>query len=241
MDGNVARKLKAKVKIKAKFRRKLVMYSGGQNKSNELLHEAFMTMKKGKRAKSLTYIPYSHDNGEFYFKRIKRRYKSFGIKKFVYFAVDSDFMVKEMNKALKSDVIYLAGGNTFYFLKHLRESGFMQKLIRYVRNGGVVAGLSAGALVMTKHIFLAGYPKHEGDANEVRLKNLKALGLVDFEFLPHYIPSAQTHRALLRYSRRNKRMIIACPDGSGVVLNGTETRLVGPVYFYFKGQRVKLA
>lgn len=228
-------------KLKTKYKRKLVMYSGGQNKSNEILHEEFMTLKKGKRAKSLTYIPYSHENGEYYFKRIKKRYKKFGIKKFVYFAVDSDYLVKEMNQALKSDVIYLAGGNTFYFLKHLRESGFMDKLIKYVRNGGVVAGLSAGAIIMTKNIFLAGYPKHDCDANEVRLKNLNSLGLVDFEFLPHYVASAQTHNSLLRYSRKTKRLVIGCPDGSGIVVDGTETRFIGPMYLYFRGQRVKLA
>lgn len=219
-------------------RRRLVFYSGGQNKSNNILHERLANLK-GKRARSLTYIPFSHENGEFYFRRIKKRYSRFGIKKFRYFPVDADFLAKEMREALKSDVIYLAGGNTYYFLKHLRESGFLKRLEKFVARGGILAGLSAGAIIMTPHIKLAGYPKHEGDVNEVRLKNLRSLGFVNFEFLPHYSGSAKTHQAMLSYSRRAKLPIIACPDGSGVVVDGDKIEFIGPMYIYYRGHRFK--
>jgi dipeptidase E len=220
-------------------KRRLVFYSGGQNKSNNFLHERLADLK-GKRARSLTYIPFSHENGEYYFKRIKKRYSRYGIKKFRYFPVDSDFLAKEMREALKSDIIYLAGGNTYYFLKHLRESGFLKRLEKFVKRGGVLAGLSAGAIIMTPHIHMAGYPEHEGDINEVRLKNFHALNLVEFEFLPHYSASAKTHQAMLRYSRRSKLPIVACPDGSGVVIDGDKTEFIGLAYIYYRGHRFKL-
>jgi dipeptidase E len=219
-------------------KRRLVFYSGGQNKSNNVLHARLADLP-GHRARSLTYVPFSHENGEYYFRRIQKRYRRYGIKKFRYFPVDSDFLAKEMREALKSDVIYLAGGNTYYFLKHLRESGFLKKLNRFVARGGVLAGLSAGAIIMTPHIRLAGYPPHEGDVNEVRLKNLRALKLVDFEFLPHYSASAKTHQAMLSYSRRSKTAILASPDGSGVIIDGDRIEFIGPMYVYYRGHRFK--
>jgi dipeptidase E len=219
---------------------RLVFYSGGQVDSNKRIHLALSKLT-GKKARSITYIPFTHENGLHYFNRFKKRYQKFGFKKFRYLAVDSDFLQKEVREALKSDVIYLAGGNTFYFLKHLRESGFLKKLVQYAKRGGVLAGLSAGAIILTEHIKLAGYPLHEGDENEVRLKNLKSMGLVDFEFLPHYTNSNKTNMAMLKYSRRSKNLIIACPDGSGIIYAGATMQLLGPVYAFYRGHKIRLS
>lgn len=218
---------------------RLVLYSGGTEPSNKLLHKELATLT-GKRARSITYVPYSHENGIFFFNRMKKRYKQFGFRKFRYFPVDSDFLNKEMIEALKSDVIYLAGGNTYYFLKHLRESGFLKRLTKYAKSGGVIAGLSAGAIILTPNIKLAGYPPHVGDENEVRLKNLKSLGLVSFEFLPHYSSSTQTNRAMLNYSKKTQHAILACPDGSGVIVNKGSIKLFGTIYIFYKGKKFRL-
>jgi dipeptidase E len=227
------------MKLDQSMKRRLVLYSGGNDKRNHKLHEAVSRLR-GKKARSLTYVPYSHENGEHYYGRIKKRYRKYGFKKFRYFACDSDFLVKEMKEALKSDVIYLAGGNTYYFLKHLRESGLLKKLHSFVRRGGILAGLSAGAIIMTPHIYLAGYPPHEGDENEVRLKNLKGLGLVHFEFLPHYLNSAQTNHSILKYSRRTKRPILACADGCGIVISNGQIQFIGKVVIFFRGKKFHL-
>ncbi|MCB0351606.1 MAG: Type 1 glutamine amidotransferase-like domain-containing protein [Bdellovibrionales bacterium] len=227
------------MKLDLSRKRRLVFYSGGQENSNGRIHDALSKLS-GKKARSLTYIPFSHENGVHFYNRIKKRYKKYGFKKFRYFAADSDFLKKEMNEAFKSDVIYLAGGNTFYFLKHLRESGFLKKLEAFARRGGIVAGLSAGAIIMTPHIRLAGYPPHEGDINEVKLKNLKGLGLVNFEFLPHFTNSRKTNEAMIKYSKKSPLPILACPDGSGVVATELSMQFMGVVYLFFRGKKFRL-
>ncbi len=218
---------------------RLVMYAGGQNSGNKRIHEKLSSIL-GRKARSFTYVPSSHENGEHYFRRIKKRYARYGFKKFRYFAVDSDFLMREMREALKSDVIYLAGGNTFYFLKHLRESGFLKKLEAYAKRGGVVAGLSAGAIMMTPTIALAAYPPPDADLNEVKLKNWRGLGLVDFEFLPHYSNSKSASEAMLRYSRRTQRLIFATPDGSGIAVDGEAFHIFGPVYIFYRGKKARI-
>ena len=47
----------------------------------------------------------------------------------------------------QADIVYIAGGNTFYLLQQLRDSGFGRLLIDFVNAGGLYAGVSAGALV----------------------------------------------------------------------------------------------
>ena len=54
----------------------------------------------------------------------------------------------KMQSALaNTDIVYVAGGNTFYLLKQIRETRFDKLLTDYVEAGGLYAGASAGALV----------------------------------------------------------------------------------------------
>ena len=66
--------------------------------------------------------------------------------------MDVSFTRNDLHKALGSDVIYLAGGNTFYFLRNLRKSGLIPQLKKFVEQGGVLVGLSASAIIFTPNI-----------------------------------------------------------------------------------------
>ena len=55
------------------------------------------------------------------------------------------------------DVIYLCGGDPYYLLKRVRERGFDKKLELFIKNGGVVVGVSAGSM-----IFADDMPNHLG-------------------------------------------------------------------------------
>lgn len=217
---------------------KLVLYSGGQTTSNRLIHHALFQLVNPKRNQSMTYIPFCQDRSDLFFKRAIKRYQRVGFKKFHCLPVDGPFTRQDLNKALGSDVIYLAGVNTFYFLKHLRKSGLIPQLKQFVERGGVLAGLSAGAIILTPHIGTAGPPLPEPDDNDVKLKNLRALGLVRFEFYPHYTSTPKTNRALLQYSRNTKYPIFACPDGSGITINENRMTFIGKVVMFSGGKKV---
>ena len=45
------------------------------------------------------------------------------------------------------DAIHLTGGNTFQFSYWLRERGLDAELKRYAKAGGVLIGVSAGAIL----------------------------------------------------------------------------------------------
>ena len=220
---------------------KLVLYSGGQDAGNHVLHEA-LTGLAGKKSKiRMTYLAFCAENANIFYQRFVRRYRSHGVSDFSCFILDEQHTEAEIKNALRTDIIYISGGNTFYILAHLKRLRLLSHLRSFVEKGGVLAGLSAGAIIMTPRITLAGYPRFEADENEVGLANLRSLGLVGFEFYPHYSNSKRLNKALLLYSRRVKSPVYACADGDGIIINESNFTAKGSVYIFHQGTRFSLA
>ena len=215
---------------------KLVLYSGGFASENEKLDSKLIKLAD-KRDLSLTFIPScSYHSNEDYLEIIDQ-YKPFGIKKFLKFNIDQHFSDTFKRFAFTSDIIHLGGGNTFYFLKYLRKKGLLNELKEWVKNGGILAGLSAGAIMMTNKIDTAGFPSFDRDENDENVKNLKALQLVDFEFFPHYKNSKRYDQELQKYSENLSCPLYACPDGSGIIVNEDEMSFIGKTFCFHNGKK----
>ena len=130
------------------------------------------------------------------------------------------------------------GETLFYFLACLRRKKLMGKLRKFVKRGGILSGESAGAIIQTPNIGLAGYPKFDCDDNEVRLKNMSALKLVPFEFFPHYSGSKRYVEAFQAYTKRKKQHLYAVKDGSAIVVDGKNLYLLGDITCFFKGKKL---
>ena len=210
---------------------KVALYSGGQERSNAEIHRVVA----GQR---MAYLPYTLEGAKPFFRRFERRYAAFGATSFCCIAADdpqwSDKkrLREAQRELLRCDTIYLAGGNSFYFLAHLKRTGMFETLKRFAQRGGTIAGLSAGALILTPRIDLAGYPSFDSDENEIGLpqRRWSGLGLVDFEFFPHYRRSKRYREALLRYSEKSRRAIYACQDGGGLVRQGRQFTIFGDAW-----------
>jgi dipeptidase E len=228
-------------------RLRLVLYSGGQQRSNQRLHREVARLAEIRRSEkggpgrrrplTLTYIPYMAEGSETYFARAMRRYSAAGIERYFILAPDTRPTGAELEVLLTSDVIYLAGGNTYEFLALLRRSGLINPLRRFAREGGELAGLSAGAILMTPTIGLAGVPRFDADENTPHLRDLSALGLLSFEFSPHEADSATRRKQLLDYSRTNAAPILAVRDGGGVVIEQGDIKILGSARIYRNGER----
>lgn len=82
------------------------------------------------------------------------------------------------------DIIHVAGGNSFYLLQEMKESGFDKIVKDLVEKGVVYSGASAGAIVAGPDIESTKFLDDPSEAP--RLKSSKGLNLVDFIVLPHY-------------------------------------------------------
>lgn len=214
----------------------LVFYSGGDEKENQTLDRSFLELL-GKKNPVVTFIPSSSYLSEQEFKSFVRHYSKFKITRFIHFPVDVPFDKILFQEVMRSDAIHMAGGNTFYFLHSLRKAKLLPQLKTFAEKGGLLTGLSAGAIMMTENIEMAGYPDFDRDENVVNLKNLSSLNLVDFLFFPHFRNSARYDAVFKKYTRGTEKVIYACPDGAGIVVRDNETRFVGRVYAFSNGHK----
>ncbi len=215
---------------------KLVFYSGGFPEENENLDKELIKLFQ-KEKLSLTFIPSSSEGASEEYHELIEQYSPLGIQSILKLNIDQPFSDTMKKIAFKSDIIHLGGGNTFYFLKQLRKNNLIAELKEFVNRGGVLTGLSAGAIIMTNNVSTAGFPSFDRDENDENIKNLKGMDLVPFEFFPHYRNSKRYDKELLDYSNITSKPIYACPDGSGIFYFKNEIRFLGKTVCFHKGQK----
>jgi dipeptidase E len=118
---------------------------------------------------------------------------------------------------MKANVLVMTGGNTFKLLSNLRKSGLDKAIKEFSgKNEFILAGFSAGALVLTPTIEVCNLPNY--DKNEVGLKDLTGLGVVSFEVFPHY--SEQEYSDLLnKYKNQTSNVVREITNEDFIVLD----------------------
>lgn len=129
------------------------------------------------------------------------------------------------------NVIHVEGGNTFYLLKVIRETGFGEVLKILLDKGLAYVGSSAGAYVMCPTIEVSDWD--ETGRNRFGITDFTALGYVPFSLKVHYTDDmknkVQERMRNLKYPLRILR------DGQGIINENGESRFIG------EGEEVKLA
>lgn len=140
--------------------------------------------------------------------------------------VEIDLKVPEdLAKLDACGVAFVEGGNTYYLLKWIRQSGFDQKLKDFLADDKVYVGVSAGSIVVGTSIEIAGATEH-GDRNDVGIEDTRGLRQVPFMISPHYVGSERF--ALDRFARSKPlRPIIGIADGQAILCEGDRYRIVG--------------
>ncbi len=219
---------------------KLVLYSGGSEDDNHYLNERALELTEVSSPK-LTLIPSSSYDAEVDFKFFVQEFSDLGVQKFLHFCVDIPFTQTVLKEVFQSDLIFLGGGNTFYFLKHLKKAGMIPHFKKFIERGGVLCGLSAGAIVLTPHVHTATFPHFDRDENPFGMKNLSAMRLVNFEFFPHYKNSKRYDAELLHHSKKSNLPLYACADGGGIIVENEQISFCGKSYQFHQGKKLTLS
>ena len=108
------------------------------------------------------------------------RMEEFGFEKNNVFVFD--YYDSEKFLDLNIDVVYISGGNTFKTMQRIRACGFDKEIIRYVGDGAIYIGGSAGAHIASKSI------EHVSAFDSVPegMTDFSGLGLFDGIFICHY-------------------------------------------------------
>lgn len=124
-----------------------------------------------------------------------------------------------------TDIVYVAGGNTFHLLKQMRESGFDELLTQFVNNDGLYAGASAGALLAGADI----EPVASIDEPELvdGLSSTKGLGFVNIVPIPHYDMTDRTEAIDAIKQKYDKDFeIILITDDQAIIVEGDTWKIV---------------
>ena len=125
--------------------------------------------------------------------------------------------------------IFIGGGNTFRLLKALQENDLLDAIRQKVEKGAGYMGTSAGSIVACPTIMTTN------DMPIVEPSNFKALGLVDFQVNPHFVPGAliknhqgETREQRIRqYHEENAYPVIGLPEMSSIRQKDNKTTLAG--------------
>lgn len=97
----------------------------------------------------------------------------------------------ELREILKDkDAINMLGGNSFYLLKSIRDSGFTNVLKEFLERGGVYCGSSAGSYVSCPTIEVATWKKPQ-KFNHHGITDFTAMNLVPFLIVAHCTPEIE--------------------------------------------------
>jgi len=181
---------------------------------------------------TVSYIPSMSDRKLKYFEKAKVNLSKYGNFQFNYFDIDDFCNVDKIEKIFKSEIIYLSGGNTFYFLNNLKKRYLVTRLRKYVENGGHIIGASAGAILMSKDISSAKF----GDVDIVGLSDLSSLALVNFDFMPHWNEDSHYLEDIKAYSKNTGNTVYTCNDGDGIIVMDNKVHFYGDIKMIKHGE-----
>ena len=119
------------------------------------------------------------------------------------------------------DLIYIAGGYTYYLLEQIRNTGFDTVLAKFMERGGLYVGASAGALIAGPDIEPCSSlddPKYGPS-----LTSTKGIGLIDIVPMPHYDMSERSsaiEAIIAKYKDAYK--VVPITDDEAIVYDGTD-------------------
>lgn len=128
------------------------------------------------------------------------------------------------------DVIYVQGGNTFYLLKCIKESGFEKVIKELMKKDVIYVGVSAGSYIICPTIEMAIW-KHQ-DRNIVGLTDLTALNLVPFLITAHY--KSEYYSVIKKAISHSKYPVKILTDQQAILVKDGKIKLVG------KGKEIKI-
>jgi dipeptidase E len=120
------------------------------------------------------------------------------------------------------NVVYVDGGNTFYLLRKMRECGFKEALVPFLRHGGIYVGVSAGSIVAGPDIGIAA-PFDENDAG---LTDMTGLQMVNAIVSPHFTRAEEPDIARYELEHPDLR-VVRLPDGQALLVRDGEEQVVG--------------
>ena len=210
---------------------KLVLHSDQVLPASKEVDERMLALIGRDRPK-IGYLPSSSDPDRRWFQACQDYYSQYQIALDLYFGLDQAYDPSKLDSLMACDAIHLSGGNTYLFRHRLSERNMFESLLSFAAKGGVLIGVSAGAILMTSHISTSLLC---GDMPVTDAAEDSGLSLVEFGFVPHVGKYGIGVQELFEYSVRLQTTVYGCPDGAGIVVDDDQIECIGDVIIATEG------
>jgi len=179
----------------------------------------------GKKNPKLLFIPTASSDSESYYEIVKNYFgKKLGCKTDVLYLIKKELNKKEIeNKILKSDIVYVGGGDTLKMMKIWRKNDVDKILKEAYKKGIVLSGLSAGSICWFKW----------GNSDSRRFTNPKAnlikvsgLGLINALHCPHYDIEKDRKIDLKKMMKKTPGVAIAIDNCCAIEVIDSKYRII---------------
>lgn len=121
--------------------------------------------------------------------------------------------------------IYIDGGNTFDLMNKIRNTHAYELLKRFLHEGGVINGDSAGAIVLGSHLATAHFGE-VGDENATGLVSYQGLNILgDWALHCHYQESENDE--IMAFTKTYGLPVIALSEISAISVEDKVLRVIG--------------
>jgi peptidase E len=160
-----------------------ICYLIGGGKFDELttIYEDMISNTNKKNPTTL-FINHGNKFGKANYDKVKKIFQELGSETKYLHKEDLDDINKTKELVNSADIIYIGTGNTKEMLDLWKEKKFDDILIEAFNNGKIMAGISAGAISLSRY-GLSDYLREEDE--KAKLVKLDGLGMVDLLTLPH--------------------------------------------------------
>ena len=162
----------------------------------------------GKKNPRLLFIPTASSDSESYYEVVKKYVgNKLGCKTGVLYLIKEKLSKKEIEeKILKSDIIYVGGGDTLKMMNVWRKNGVDKILKQAYEKGIILSGISAGSICW----FKSGISDSKRFTNpNADLIKVSGLGLINALHSPHYDFEKNRKPDLKKMMKKNSGVAIA--------------------------------
>ncbi len=135
--------------------------------------------------------------------------------------------LEDITDLLDYDAVYIGGGNTYRLLYLFNKANFGEKLMQYIKLGGIVYGASAGAVLFGVKIstfiedkYLPENIKH----SYVEDRGLSVLD--DYSFLTHFEDGDEVKVSEF-FHKNNDSNVVCIPPGVALIIKNNSFEVVG--------------
>lgn len=208
--------------------RKIIAIGGGEIRGKQGAASETLGIDKeilalcGKKNPKLLFIPTASGDASGYVETVKNHFgKRLGCQVDSLELLAKKYSKREIeDKILKTDIIYVGGGNTLKLMKAWRKFGVDALLKKAMEKGVVMSGLSAGSICW----FRQGNSDSArfGKNKQASMIRVKALGVINALHCPHYDVEKGREQSLKEMMRKTSGVAIAIDNCAAIeVIDGT--------------------